>query len=60
MNHFFLETHGKEKVDTYMQEGMRSQAYHRSGASKAALRSMVLRLILIGCLILGILQIVVR
>lgn len=32
MNQFFLETRGKEKVKDLLEEGMRSQAHHRSGA----------------------------
>lgn len=30
MNQFFFEARGKEKVRDLLNEGMRSQAYHRS------------------------------
>jgi hypothetical protein len=60
MNHFFFETHSKEKVESFRREGMRSQVYYRSGVSNGSLRSRLLQLTLITVVILSILQIVVR
>lgn len=37
MNHFFYEQRGKEKVKDLLEEGQRSQAFYRSGASKLSL-----------------------
>jgi hypothetical protein len=34
MNQFFYESRGKEKMKDLQEEGMRSQAFHRSGAPK--------------------------
>ena len=36
MNHFSYEMMGKEKVRDLQEEGMRSQAVHRSGAPNSA------------------------
>ena len=60
MNQFFFETRGKEKVRELMTEGMRSQAYYRSGASKGNLLSRLPKLILIILVILWIMQMIVR
>jgi hypothetical protein len=46
MNQFFYEQRGKEKVKGLLEEGQRSQAIYRSGASKAKqVASSVLRLV---------------
>jgi hypothetical protein len=37
MNHFFYEFSGKEKVRELVENGLRSQALHRSGALNARL-----------------------
>ena len=37
MNQFFYEQRGSQKVKDLMQEGMQSQALHRSGAPKLSL-----------------------
>ena len=34
MNHFFYESRGKEIIKNLQEEGMRSQAFHRSAAPK--------------------------
>lgn len=34
MNQFYYETRGKEKIRELQAEGMRSQAYHRSGGPR--------------------------
>jgi hypothetical protein len=60
MNQFFFESRGREKVNDLMNEGMRSQAYHRSGASRGNLLSRLPKFVLIVLVILGILQMVVR
>lgn len=52
MNQFFFETRGKEKVRDLMDEGMRSQAYHRSVARSFNLPKFIVT-------VLGILGIVV-
>jgi hypothetical protein len=56
MNQFFYETRGKEKVNDLMQEGMRSQAYSKSGAPKPSLLNGLPKLILIVLGILGMLE----
>jgi hypothetical protein len=33
MNQFFYESRAKEKIKDLMEEGIRSQAFHRSGSS---------------------------
>jgi hypothetical protein len=38
MNQFFLESRGKEKVKELLNEGQRSQAFHRSGTPSIGLR----------------------
>lgn len=60
MNQFFYESAGKEKVKNLRTEGMRSQAFHRSGAPT---RSMLggLPKLLLGLLgILGLLGLLIR
>jgi len=58
MNQSFLESRSKEKIDDLMKEGMMSQAYYRSSASKARLLSRLSRLILIVLGILGFILII--
>ena len=60
MNQFFYEQRGKEKVKNLMEEGMRSQAFNRSGAPKLALLRGLLKLIMVLLGILGILALLVR
>ena len=47
MSQFFYEQRGKEKVKGLLEEGQRSQAFYRSGASKLgflhSLQQMILR-----------------
>ena len=55
MNQFFFESRGKEKIRDLMEEGMRSQAAHRSEKSKDFLpRWPKVLLLLLG--IVGILE----
>ena len=56
MNHFSYEVMGKEKVKGFQEEGMRNQAVHRSGASKAILLKGVSKIIVGLLAILGILD----
>jgi hypothetical protein len=51
---------GKEKVKDLRDEGMRSQAFHRSGSSKSALPGGSPKLILALMSVLGILGLLVR
>ena len=60
MNHFFYESRGKEKVKNLQEEGMRSQAFHRSGASKPDFLSALPKLLLGMLTILGILGLLSR
>ena len=60
MNHSFLEGRSKEKVNDLLEEGLRSQAYYRSGARKSRLVSTFPRLLPILLGILGILIILIR
>jgi len=60
MNQFFYESRGKEKVKDLLNEGQRSQAFHRSGAPKPSLLNRLPKLILILLGILGILQVLIR
>jgi hypothetical protein len=46
MNQFFYEQRGKEKVRDLQAEGVRSQAFHRSGASKLSIFPSLQQLIL--------------
>ena len=59
MNQFFYESRGNEKVKDLLNEGQRSQAFHRSGASKFGLLRGLPKLILILLGILGILELLV-
>ena len=60
MNHFSYEMMGKEKVKGLRDEGMRSQAFHRSGSSKIALLSGSPKLVLALISMLGILGLLAR
>jgi hypothetical protein len=60
MNQSFYESRSKEKINDLMKEGMMSQAYYRSGTSKANFLSKVPRLILILLGILGLAQMILR
>ena len=60
MNHFSYEVMGKEKVKDLQGEGMRSQAFHRSGAPKIVLLRGLPKLILALLGVLGILKLLVR
>jgi len=60
MNHFSYEVMGKEKVKDLQGEGMRSQAFQRSGAPKVALLRGLPKLLLTVLGILGLLGLLVR
>jgi len=55
MNQFFYESRGKEKLRDFQAEGIRSQAFHRSGSSKPGFLSGLPKLLLGMLTILGIL-----
>lgn len=60
MNQFFYESIGKEKVKELREEGMRNQAFHRSGAPRLSVLRGLPKLI-IGLLgALGLLGLLVR
>ncbi|HAV77029.1 MAG TPA: hypothetical protein DCX53_06720 [Anaerolineae bacterium] len=60
MNQFFYESRGREKVNDLINEGLKSQTYHRSAASKPSFLRRFPTYILIGLGILGVLQMIVR
>jgi len=60
MNHSFFESRSKEKLNDLMNEGMTSQAYYRSRASRANFLSRLPKLILIILGVLGLIQLIVR
>jgi hypothetical protein len=60
MNQFFFESRGKEKIKDLREEGMRSQAFYRSGAPKLSLLRGLPKLVLALLGILGILGLLVR
>jgi hypothetical protein len=60
MNQFFYESRSKEKIQELMKEGMMSQAYYRSGASKAKFLSKLPKLILIVLGVLGLIEMIIR
>jgi hypothetical protein len=60
MNHFSYEVMGKEKVKDLQGEGIRSQAFHRSGAPKIVLLRGLPKLVLVLLGILGILEMLAR
>lgn len=60
MNQFYYESSGKEKIKDLQEEGMRSQAFHRSGAPKADLLGGLPKLIIGLLSILGLLGMLFR
>ena len=60
MNQFFYESRGKDKVKHLLNEGQRSQAFHRSGAPKLGHVRGLPKLILGLLGILGILGMLLR
>ena len=60
MNEFFYEQSGKEKVKNLLEEGQRSQAFHRSGAPKLNLLRGLPKLVLGLLGILGLLGLLIR
>ena len=60
MNHFSYEIMGKEKVKGFQEEGLRSQAFYNSGASKVALLHGLPKIILTLVGILGLLGLLIR
>lgn len=60
MNPFFYEQRGKEKVKDLLEEGQRSQAYHRSGAPKLDLLRGLPKFIVVLLGLLGLLGLLVR
>jgi hypothetical protein len=46
MNQFFYEQRGKEKIKDLQAEGLRSQAFHRSGAPRLSMFQGLQQLIL--------------
>jgi len=60
MNHYSYEVMGKEKVRDLQAEGMASQAFYRSGATKPGLLYRLPKFILALLSVLGILQLIVR
>jgi hypothetical protein len=60
MNHFFYESSGKQKVKDLLNEGQRSQAFHRSGAPKIGLAGGVTKLAMTLLGILGLLSLFLR
>lgn len=60
MNHFFIELQSKEKANDLISEGMRNQAYYRSGAPKVRFLVRFPKLILIVLIIVGVLQMFTR
>lgn len=59
MNQSFYESRSKEKINDLIKEGMISQAYYRSRASKANILSKLPKLILIILGILGLIQMII-
>jgi hypothetical protein len=60
MNHFSYDVMRKEKIRGLQTEGMKSQAFHRSGAPKSRLLSRLPKLILMLLSLLGMLELLVR
>jgi hypothetical protein len=60
MNHFSYDVMGKEKVRDLQREGVRSQAFHRSGAPKLGMLRGGPKLILMLLGIFGILGLLLR
>ena len=60
MNYSYLESRSKEKISNRRNEGMKSQAHYRSGASKATFLSKLPKLILFILIVLGLAQVIFR
>ena len=60
MNDFSYEVMTKEKVKDLQEEGMRSQAFYRSGSSELSLLRGLPRLILMLLGSLGLLELLIR
>lgn len=60
MNEFFYESRGKAKLKDLMEEGMRSQAFHRSGSPKLGLLPDLSKFVLAVLGTLSILALLVR
>jgi len=60
MNHFSYDVIRKKKVHDLQGEGMRSQEFHRSGASKLSVLRGLPKLVLTLLGILGILGLLIR
>jgi hypothetical protein len=60
MNQFFYESRGKEKLEDFRDEGIRNQAYHKSGASKLDLLRGLPKLIIGLLSILGLLGLLIH
>jgi hypothetical protein len=60
MNHFFYESRGKEKVKDLLNEGQRSQAFHKSGAPRIGMISGMPKLAMMLLGILGLLSLFLR
>jgi hypothetical protein len=60
MNHFFYESSSKQKVKDLLNEGQRSQAFQRSGATKHSLIHGVPKLVMTVLGILGLLSLFLR
>ena len=53
MNQFFYESRGKEKIKDLMEEGMRSQAFHKSHpANRFAFSLSKLAMLLLGMIVI--------
>jgi hypothetical protein len=60
MNQFFYESHGKEKVKSLIEEGIKSQALHQTGAARSGTFRSLPKLILMILGLLGTLGILFR
>lgn len=59
MNQFFYESSGKEKLRDLMHEGMRSQAYERSGVGKRSFVHRIPKLIMASLILLAVVKLVI-
>jgi hypothetical protein len=57
MNHYYIESRGKQKINKLIKEGRESQAYYRSGATKPHFLSKIPKIIYIVLGILGLILI---
>jgi hypothetical protein len=60
MNHFFYESNGKQKMKDLLNEGQRSQAFHKSGAPKLGLLHGLPKFAMVLLGILGLLSLFLR